>query len=64
MFIAVLVAMLFMMSAFTGISTADSCTASLPPLVIAKGEGDECPALEGEEFMNRINISTLLLSLY
>ena len=60
MFVAVLITMLFMMSASTGISTADSCTASLPPLVIAKGEGEECPALEGEELMNRINISALL----
>ena len=58
MFLAVLAAALFVLSAATGGSTADSCTASLSPLVV-RGEED-CPALEGEELMNRIRQSTLL----
>ena len=45
MFVAVLTAALFMLSAATGGSAADSCTASLPPLV---GGEDECPASGGE----------------
>ena len=45
MFVAVLAATLF-----SGISTADSCRAFLPPLV---GGGDECSA--SGELMNRIN---------
>ena len=51
-------AALFVLSAATGGSTADSCTASLSPLVV-RGEED-CPALEGEELMNRFRQSTLL----
>ena len=39
MFVAVLAATLFMLTAATGGSAADSCTASLPPLV---GGGGEC----------------------
>ena len=57
MFLAVLVAALFMLSAATGGSTADSCTASLPPLVV---RGEECPALGSEDLMNRIRQFTLL----
>ena len=57
MFLAVLVAALFMLSAATGGSAADSCTASLPPLV---GGGEECPALGSEDLMNRIRQFTLL----
>ena len=60
MFVAVLVGVLFMMLTYTGSYTADSCTALLPPLVITRGEGDGCPASEGEELMSRINISALL----
>ena len=58
MFLAVLVASLFVVSAATGGSAADSCTVSLPPLVVRGG--DVCPALEGEELMNRIRQSSLL----
>ena len=52
MFVAVLAAALF-----SGMSTADSCTVFLPPLV---GGGDECSA--SGELMNRIgqNVSTLV----
>ena len=57
MFLAVLVAALFMLSAATGGSAADSCTASLPPLVV---RGEECPALGSEDLMNRIRQFTLL----
>ena len=57
MFLAVLVATLFMLSAATGGSAADSCTASLPPLVV---RGEECPALGSEDLMNRIRQFTLL----
>ena len=57
MFAAVLAATLFMLSAATGGSAADSCTASLPPLVV---RGEECPALEGEDLINRIRQFTLL----
>ena len=57
MFLAVFAAALFVLSAATGGSTADSCTAALPPLVV---RGEECPALEGEELMNRIRQFTLL----
>ena len=51
-FVAVLAATLF-----SGISTADSCTVFLPPLV---GGGDECSA--SGELMNKIgqNVSTLV----
>ena len=58
MFEAGFVASLFMLSAATGSSAADSCTASLPPLVVRGG--GVCPALEGEELMNRIRQSALL----
>ena len=57
MFLAVLAATLFMLSAATGGSAADSCTASLPPLV---GGGGECSALGSEDLMNRIRQFTLL----
>ena len=58
MLIAVLAAALFMLSTAAGGSTADSCTAFLPPLVVR--EGDVCPALDGEELMNRIKQSAVL----
>ena len=59
MFLAVFAATLFMLSAATGGSAADSCTAFLSPLVV---RGEECPALEGEDLVNEINqnISALL----
>ena len=59
MFAAVLTTTLFMLSAATGGSAADSCTASLPPLV--RGEG-VCPA--SGDFVNgiRLNVSSLLQS--
>ena len=57
MFLAVFAAALFVLSAATGGSTADSCTASLPSLFV---RGEECPALEGEDLMNRIRQFTLL----
>ena len=44
MFLAVLTVALFILSAATGDSGADSCTASLPPLV---GGGGECSASGG-----------------
>ena len=50
MFAAVLAATLFMLSATTGGSATDSCTASLPPLV---GGGDECSASGGGDLVNR-----------
>ena len=48
-----------MLSAATGGSAADSCTASLPSLV---GGGGECPASGGGDLVNEINqnISALL----
>ena len=57
MFIAVFA--LFMLSTATGGSTADSCTAFLPPLA---GGGGECSASGDGELVNEINqnISTLL----
>ena len=59
MFLAVLATALFMSSAATGGSTADSCTASLPPLV---GGGGECSASGGGDLVNETNqnISALL----
>ena len=59
MFLAVLGAALFMLSAATGGSAADSCTASLPPLV---GGGGECSASGGGELVNEVrqNVSTFL----
>ena len=57
MFVAVLAATLFMLSAATGGSAADPCTAFLPPLVWG---GGECPG--GGDLVDEINqtISTLL----
>ena len=59
MFLAVLVATLFILTAAVGGSAADSCTASLPPLV---GGGGECSASGGGELVNGIkqNVSTFL----
>ena len=59
MFLAVLTATLFMLAAATGGSTADSCTASLPPLV---GGGGECSASGVGDLVNEMNqnISALL----
>ena len=59
MFAAVLAVTLFMLTAATGISAADSCTASLPPLV---GGGGECSASGGGHLVNEVrqNVSTLL----
>ena len=58
MFAAVLAATLFVVSAATGGSAADSCIVSLPPLVVRGG--GVCPALEGENLINKIRQSTLL----
>ena len=58
MFLAVLAATLFMLSAATGGSTADSCTASFPPIVIIIG-GDECSASGGGKFVDGIRQSVL-----
>ena len=62
MFAAVLAATLIMLTAATGSSAADSCTASLPPLV---GGGGECSASGGDAhgLVNEVrqNVSTLLL---
>ena len=59
MFAAVFAATLFILSAATGGSAADSCTASLPPLV---GGGGECSASGGGDLVNEVrqNISALL----
>ena len=59
MFLAVLAVGLFILSAATGGSAADPCTASLPPLV---GRGGECSASGGGELVNGIrqNVSALL----
>ena len=59
MFAAVLATVFFLLSAATGGSAADSCTASLPPLVEG---GGECPASGGGELVNEIrrSVSTLL----
>ena len=59
MFSAVLAATLFMLSAATGGSAADSCTASLPLLVV---RGGECSAPGGGELVNEViqNVSALL----
>ena len=55
----VIAAALFVVSAATSCSAADSCTASLPPLVV---RGGECSASGGDELLNEINqnISALL----
>ena len=57
MLVAVLAVML---TAATGSSNADSCTASLPEVVLRGG--DECPALRGGKIMDEIrqNVSALL----
>ena len=59
MFLAVFAAALFIPSAATGGCAADSCTASLPPLV---GGGGECSASGGGELVNGIrqNVSAFL----
>ena len=59
MFAAVLSAALFMLSAATGGSAADSCTASLPPLVLG---GGECPPSGGGDLVNEViqSVSALL----
>ena len=59
MFVAVLAATLFMLSAATGGSAADFCTTSLTPLV---GGGGECSASGGGDLLNEVrqNVSTLL----
>ena len=58
MFIVGLAAALFMLSAATGGSAADSCT-SLAPIVIVVGGGDGCSASSGGEFVSP-NVSALL----
>ena len=59
MFAVVLAAVLFMLTAATGGSAADSCTASLPPLV---GGGGECSASGRDDLVNEVkqDVSTLL----
>ena len=59
MFLAVLTVALVILTAATGGSDADSCTASLLPLV---GGGGECSASGGGELVNGIrqNVSTFL----
>ena len=59
MFLAVLAVALFILTAAVGGSAADSCTASLPPLV---GGGSECSASGGGDLVNEVrqNVSTLL----
>ena len=59
MLVAVLAATLFLLSAATGGSAADSCTASLPPLVLG---GGECPAPGSGDILNEViqNVSALL----
>jgi len=47
-----------MLSAATGGSTADSCTASLPPIVIIIG-GDGCSASGGGKFVDGISQNVL-----
>ena len=58
MFAAVVAVTFFLLSAATGDSAADSCTASLPPLV---GGGGECSA-SGSELVSEVrqNVSTFL----
>ena len=59
MFLAVLAATLFILSAAIGGSAADSCTASLLPLFEG---GGECSASGGGDLVNEVNqnVSTLL----
>ena len=63
MFAAVFAATLFVLSAATGGSVTDSCTASLPPLV---GGGGECSASGGGDLVSEVrqNVSTLLQGVY
>ena len=63
MFAAVLAVTLFMLTAATGSSATDSCTASLPPLV---GRGGECSASGRGDLVNEVrqNVSTLLPGWY
>ena len=56
MFVALLAATLFMLSAATGGSAADSCATSLSSLVEG---GGECPASESEDEVIQ-DVSTLL----
>ena len=53
-----LAAALFVVSATTGGSVADSCTASLPPIVIIVG-GDGCSASGGGKFVDGIRQSVV-----
>ena len=59
MFLAVLAVGLFILTAATGGSAADSCTTSLPPLV---GGGGECSASGGSELVSEVkqNVFTFL----
>ena len=59
MFLVVLTVALFILTAATGGSAADSCTAFLPPLV---GGGGECSASGGSDLVNEVrqNVSALL----
>ena len=54
-----LAAALFILTAATGGSAADSCATSLPPLVERRGE---CSASESEELVDQViqNVSALL----
>ena len=58
MFVAVLAVALFVVSAATGGSAANSCTASLPPIFIIIG-GDGCSASGGGKFVDGIRQSVL-----
>ena len=62
MFAAVFATVLFILTAATGGSAADSCRASLPLLV---GGGGECSASGGGDLVNEVkqNVSTLLLGM-
>ena len=59
MFTTLFAVTLFILTAATGGSAVDSCTASLPPLV---GEGGECSASGGGDLVSEMNqnISALL----
>ena len=59
MFVPVFAATLVLLTAVTGGSAADSCTAFLPPLV---GGGGECSVPGGGDLVNEViqNVSTLL----
>ena len=64
MFAAVLAVALFILTGATGGSAADSCTASLPPLV---GEESECSASGGSDLVNEVrqnvSVDTIFLTL-